>query len=87
MIVNHETTASLSNSKVETQIGDHRNGILFPNQQQSSQLVWHKPMIFKDFRGLRGFGYSLSGNVDLDGNGYPDFLVGAPFSGQTVYFR
>ena len=25
--------------------------------------------------------------MDLDGNGYPDFLVGAPFSGQTVYFR
>ena len=36
---------------------------------------------------LHGFGYSLGGNVDLDGNGYPDFLVGAPFSGQTVYFR
>ena len=56
MLVNPETIASLSNSKVETQIGHHRN-ISFPNQQQSSQLVWHKPMVFKDFRGLRGFGY------------------------------
>lgn len=36
---------------------------------------------------LKGFGYSLSGQVDLDGNGYPDLLVGAPDSGQTVYFR
>jgi integrin alpha 8 len=36
---------------------------------------------------LRGFGYSLSGRIDLDGNGYPDLLVGAPDSGQTVYFR
>ena len=36
---------------------------------------------------LRGFGYSLSGQVDLDSNGYPDILVGAPDSGQTVYFR
>ncbi len=36
---------------------------------------------------LRGFGYSLGGLVDLDNNGYPDFLVGAPESGQTVYFR
>ena len=36
---------------------------------------------------LKGFGYSLSGKVDLDGNGYPDLLVGAPDSGQTVYFR
>ena len=50
---------------------------------------------------LRGFGFSLAGGggtsspdgeyggegMDLDGNKYPDLVVGAPFSGQTVYFR
>ena len=50
---------------------------------------------------LRGFGFSLSGSggisnqdvshggngMDLDGNKYPDLIVGAPFSGQAVYLR
>ena len=50
---------------------------------------------------LRGFGFSLAGGggisnqdvsngengMDLDGNKYPDLIVGAPFSGQVVYFR
>ena len=36
---------------------------------------------------MRGFGFSLAGGLDLDGNKYPDLIVGAPNSGQTVYFR
>ena len=36
---------------------------------------------------LRGFGFSVSGMVDLDGNGYPDLIVGSPDSGQTLYFK
>ena len=50
---------------------------------------------------LRGFGFSLAGGggisnqdtsngdsaLDLDGNKYPDLIVGSPFSGQAVYFR
>ena len=50
---------------------------------------------------MRGFGFSLAGGggtgnvegtddgegMDLDGNKYPDLIVGAPFSGQTVYFK
>lgn len=36
--------------------------------------------------GLQGFGYSLSGDLDVDGNLYPDLLVGS-LSDQVVLFR
>ena len=36
---------------------------------------------------MRGLGFSLSGSNDLDGNNYPDLVAGAPYSGQTVFFR
>ena len=37
--------------------------------------------------GLRTFGWSLSGGMDLDGNEYPDLLVGAYESANAVYLR
>ncbi|XP_022653764.1 integrin alpha-PS2-like isoform X2 [Varroa destructor] len=33
------------------------------------------------------FGFSLSGGLDLDKNGYPDLLVGAYGSNKALYFR
>ena len=41
------------------------------------------------FTGLRlqYFGLSLQGDVDVDGNLYPDLLVGAPMSDAIVLFR
>ncbi|CAM9438455.1 unnamed protein product [Lampetra planeri] len=36
--------------------------------------------------GLQGFGYSLSGDLDVDGNLYPDLLVGS-LSDQVILFR
>ncbi|KAK6166151.1 hypothetical protein SNE40_022913 [Patella caerulea] len=37
--------------------------------------------------GLRSFGYSLSGGLDLDRNGYPDLLVGSFEVGQVALIR
>ncbi|XP_071748124.1 integrin alpha-PS2 isoform X2 [Lepeophtheirus salmonis] len=35
----------------------------------------------------KGFGFAISGSNDLDGNGYPDLIVGAPDSNQVYLFR
>ncbi|CAB3401569.1 unnamed protein product [Caenorhabditis bovis] len=37
--------------------------------------------------GMRSFGFSLSGGADLDNNGYPDLLVGAPSKDFAALFR
>ena len=36
---------------------------------------------------LQSFGFSLAGGVDLDGNEYPDLVVGAAHSNQAVMLR
>ncbi|KAM6966139.1 integrin alpha-3-like isoform 2-T2 [Tautogolabrus adspersus] len=40
---------------------------------EPSQVIWGKTVS----SGFRTFGYSLSGGVDVDGNKYPDMLVGS----------
>ncbi|PIK44982.1 alpha integrin subunit SU2 [Apostichopus japonicus] len=36
---------------------------------------------------FRGFGFALSGNFDIDENGYTDLLVGAPHSSSVILYR
>lgn len=57
------------NGVVYIYMGDRKNGLnMKPDQIVTAESL---PVI------LRTFGYSLSGGVDLDANGYPDLLVGA----------
>lgn len=37
--------------------------------------------------GIKTFGYSLSGGMDLDQNGYPDLLIGAYESDAVIFIR
>ncbi|PAV81558.1 hypothetical protein WR25_08553 [Diploscapter pachys] len=36
---------------------------------------------------MKSFGFSLSGAIDMDDNGYPDLLIGAPLVDSAVLFR
>ncbi|XP_063611823.1 integrin alpha-5-like, partial [Penaeus indicus] len=45
-----------------------------------SQILYAPPNV-------TGFGFSLAGGRDIDGNGYPDVLVGAPLSDSAVTFK
>lgn len=53
-------------------MGDRKNGL----HTKPDQIINAQSLPFAN-RLLKTFGYSLSGNIDLDGNGYPDLLVGA----------
>lgn len=43
--------------------------------------------IHPEKEGVRTVGYSLSGGLDLDNNGYPDLLTGAYASDMVILFR
>ncbi|XP_026327336.1 integrin alpha-PS1 isoform X2 [Hyposmocoma kahamanoa] len=63
-------------------MGDRKNGLHSkPDQIITAQsLPWAKRL-------MKTFGYSLSGNIDLDGNGYPDLLVGAYEASAVALIR
>ncbi|MBZ0180198.1 MAG: T9SS type A sorting domain-containing protein [Melioribacteraceae bacterium] len=49
-------------------------------------------MTFRDYENKKGFGYTIAGNGDLNGDGYSDFAIANPYSGDfrtgkvNVYF-
>ena len=57
-----------------------KNGL----ESEASQVIYAE-----DLRepGLNTFGFSLSGGLDLDGNEYPDLLVGAYASDRVIHLR
>ena len=62
-------------------------GIVQPYVQKitPSDLPAELPMLSRPVN--HTFGYSLSGGLDLDGNGYPELLVGAFETDSIIAFR
>lgn len=56
-----------------------RNGV----REKYSQVI-HAAAMAND---ITTFGFSVSGNLDLDGNDYPDMIVGAYSSDAAFFFR
>jgi len=52
-----------------------------------SQTISAKDLFLNNNITMKGFGYGMSGNKDLDKNGYPDVLIGAYQSSNAVVFR
>ncbi|XP_050679811.1 integrin alpha-PS1 isoform X1 [Leptidea sinapis] len=67
------------NGVVYIHMGDRKNGIKTkPDQIIKAESL---PVV------MRTFGYSLSGGIDLDANGYPDLLVGAYENSSVALIR
>lgn len=68
--------------------GEEESGIVYIYRGSSEGLNTIPDQIIKgsDYK-LNSFGYSISGGLDLDGNQYPDLIVGAYKSDAVVYIR
>ncbi|KAF1527589.1 Integrin alpha-IIb, partial [Eudyptula minor] len=68
--------------------GDSGSGQVFIFRGQSEGLM---PMptqcLDSPFPGPAAFGFALRGATDLDGNGYPDLLVGAYGAAKVAVYR
>ncbi|KAJ2949142.1 hypothetical protein O0L34_g6082 [Tuta absoluta] len=72
------------NGVVYIHFGDRKNGLhVKPDQVITAEAL---PKVM-DSVVMKTFGYSLSGGVDLDNNGYPDLLVGAYENSSVALIR
>ncbi|CRL01777.1 CLUMA_CG014993, isoform A [Clunio marinus] len=53
--------------------------------EKASQIIYAEDVVGTDH--LTTFGFSLSGGIDLDGNKYPDMVVGAYESNRAIVFK
>ncbi|NXE12832.1 ITA2B protein, partial [Lophotis ruficrista] len=68
--------------------GDDRSGQVFIFRGQSEGLMAAPTQrLDSPFRGPAAFGFALRGATDLDGNGYPDLLVGAYGAAKVAVYR
>lgn len=70
---------------------DGRGAVYVFYGSQNGPLKKHSQVIYaEDVKGvaqLSTFGFSLSGGIDLDGNQYPDMVVGAYDSNRAIVFK
>lgn len=67
---------------------DHGAVFIFNGQQKGLSTTWSQKITGDQFsETLNGFGISISEPRDVDGNGYPDFAVGAFKSSHAVLLR
>ncbi|XP_049873202.1 integrin alpha-PS1 isoform X2 [Pectinophora gossypiella] len=73
------------NGVVYIHLGDRKKGLhVKPDQVIKAESL---PKIFNTDVVMKTFGYSLSGGVDMDANGYPDLLVGAYENSSVALIR
>lgn len=53
--------------------------------KKASQVIYAENVVGTEM--LNTFGFSVSGGVDLDGNMYPDLVVGAYNSNKAIVFK
>lgn len=53
--------------------------------EKHSQVIYAEDVAGTDH--LSTFGFSLSGGIDLDGNQYPDLVVGAYTTNNVIVFK
>lgn len=67
-----------------------RGAVYIYHGSRNGPLAKHSQVIYaEDIFGtvLSTFGFSVSGGIDLDGNLYPDMVVGAYESNKVVVFK
>lgn len=60
-----------------------KNGI----REKYSQVIYAEDVSRLTGTELSTFGFSVSGGLDMDGNDYPDMVVGAYLSDAAYFFR
>ncbi|XP_068210685.1 integrin alpha-8-like [Palaemon carinicauda] len=66
---------------------DDNSGIVYIYNGSPRGLIQEPKQVIRasQFPGvIRGFGFSLDGGIDMDGNGYPDVVIGAVESNNAV---
>ncbi|KAL7642720.1 UNVERIFIED_CONTAM: hypothetical protein RMT77_007285 [Armadillidium vulgare] len=52
-----------------------------------TQIITNIELLKPGLRTQKGIGFSLGGGIDIDSNGYPDIVIGAPFSSSSIVVR
>lgn len=53
--------------------------------KKASQVIFAEDVVGTEY--LTTFGFSIAGGIDLDGNQYPDMVVGAYESSKAIVFK